>query len=104
MDQAVILLLTTVTSMVALWFGARALTLRPGKLWPALGGMLECVGTMLLFLTVNVTIGAIAIILVRTLTGTFVSTYVLLDAAVIGVSCLQGLVFQCWRSECRGGR
>jgi hypothetical protein len=79
------------------------LRFRPGDLATAVGKMLECLGLVLVFCTANAVVGLVAIVGGRSLTGVFVSTYVMSDVAVLGISFLQGLLFFCWR-ETKAGR
>jgi hypothetical protein len=102
MVQVVLVILAAATSTGALAVGVRALGLRRSHLRPAAGGALECVGTMLIFFAANLTLGLVVILAGRSWTGAFVSTYLMSDVALLGVSCLQGLLFHCWRLECRG--
>jgi hypothetical protein len=97
MTQAIVLILTGVTSAAALWIGTQGLRLRPGDLAPAVGKMLECLGMMLVFFMANAALGLVAIIGGRSLTGAFVSTYAMSDVALLGISFIQGLLFYCWR-------
>jgi hypothetical protein len=97
MTQAIVLILTGVTSAAALWIGTQWLRLRPGELVPAVGKMLECLGMMLVFFLANAVVGLVVIIGGRSLTGAFVSTYAMSDVTLLGISFLQGLVFYCWR-------
>ena len=103
MVEPAVVILTGVTSFAALWIGTQWLRLRPGDLTAAVGKTLECLGLMLVFFAANAVVGLAAIIGGRSLTGVFVSTYVMSDAAILGISFLQGLVFYCWR-EARAGR
>jgi len=77
------------------------LRLPADKLGKALGKMLECVGTSLVFLTVNLAVAVTMVLVVRGLTRTFVSVYMSDDAALVGLSILQGLTFQWWRELSR---
>lgn len=97
MTQAIVLILTGVTSAAALWIGTQWLRLRPGELAPAVGKMLECLGMMLVFFLANAVVGLVAIIGGRSLTGAFVSTYAMNDVTILGISFIQGLLFHCWR-------
>jgi hypothetical protein len=59
--------------------------------------MLECVGTMLVFFAANLALGLVAILVGRSVTGAFVSTYSMSDVGLLVVSFLQGLFFHGWR-------
>jgi hypothetical protein len=97
MAQAVVLILAAATSTGALLIGVRAFGLRPSDLGRAAGRMLECVGVTLIFCAMNLALGLAVILVGRSLTGAFVSTYLMSDVTLLGVSCLQGLLFHCWR-------
>ncbi len=97
MTQAIVLILTGVTSAAALWIGRQSLRLRLDDLAPAIGKMLECLGLMVLFFVANAVLGLVAIVGGRSLTGAFVTTYAMSDVALLGISFIQGLFFYCWR-------
>lgn len=97
MTEAVVVILTGVTTAVALWIGTQGLRLRPGDLAPAAGKLLECLGLMLVFFAANAVLGLVAILGARSLTGAFVSTYAMSDVGLVGISFIQGLLFFCWR-------
>lgn len=97
MTQAVVLILTGLTSIAALWVGTQALRLRPWDLASAMGKVLECLGMMLSFFLANAALGLAAIVGGRTVTGAFVSTYAMSDVTLLVISFLQGLLFYCWR-------
>jgi hypothetical protein len=103
MTEPIIVILAGVTSFAALWIGTQWLRLRLGDLAAALGKTLECLGTMLVFFAANAAVGLAAVIGGRSLTGVFVSTYIMSDVAILGISFLQGLLFFCWR-ETKAGR
>ena len=75
-----------------MWFRLSGKALRP-----ALGKMLECVGATLLFAVLNVALATALILGMRSLTGRFVTVYVVNDATWLALSLLQGLTFQWWR-------
>ena len=103
MTEPIVVILAGVTSFAALWIGTQWLRLRLGDLAAALGKTLECLGMMLVFFGANAAVGLVAIIGGRSLTGVFVSTYIMSDVANLGISFLQGLLFFCWR-EAKAGR
>jgi hypothetical protein len=104
MAQAVVLILVSLTSVGALVVGTRVLRLRRRDLSAAIGSTLECVGMMLVFFAANLTLGLLAILVGRSLTGAFVSSYSMSDVALLVVSFVQGLVFYCWHQERREPR
>ena len=77
----------------------------PGQaLRPAVERMLECIGATLIFAVVNVALGTAIILALRSVTGTFVSVYVINDITWLGLSLLQGLTFRWWREMTRETR
>jgi len=97
MPQAVVVVLASVTSAGAVLIGVRGLGLPWSCLSRAARRALECVGTILILFGANLLLGLGVIWAVRSLTGAFVSTYAVNDAALLAISCFQGLVFHCWR-------
>jgi hypothetical protein len=104
MAQATTLILVGITSMGALLIGTRCLRLRGADLGIAAGKMLGCVGAIIAFFATNLAVGLLVIIVGRSLTGVFVSTYAMSDVGLLGLSCLQGLFFHCWWEASKGGR
>jgi hypothetical protein len=97
MAQAIVLVLVGITSTAAVLVGTRGLRLRRADLGPAIGKALECVGSMVVFFAVNAAVGLVVILVGRSMTGVFVSTYSVGDATLVGTSFFQGLLFYCWR-------
>jgi len=97
MKAILILALTAATSVAAFFFGVGRLQLSGHSLRAAIGKTFGAVGATLVFLAVNLTAAVIIVLMVRGLTGTFVSVYVTDDVAWTGLSVLQGLTFQWWR-------
>ncbi len=73
--------------------------LRSRTLLAALGRMLESVGTIVVFLLVNVVVGAALVFLCRSV-GLFVSLYSPADVTLALVSVVQGVAFH-WRGARR---
>ena len=97
MATAFILTLATLTSLGAVLAGARGLGLRPGTLGAALIRGAELVGAALLFWLANVALGMTLTLVARNVGLGFVSLYLNTDVSILIVSCVQGLVFECWR-------
>lgn len=97
MAQAVLLILVGMTSIGAILVGTRGLGFRPENLRPAIGKALECVGSMVVFFAANAALGLAAIVVGRSATGVFVSSYSVSDPTLLAASFLQGLIFHCWR-------
>jgi hypothetical protein len=94
------LLLATVvglTSLGAYLVGVRRVGLSTAGLGTAVVTMLECVGSTLIFVVINLGVAAAVVFGVRALTAGFVSVYVLNDVAWWVLSVLQGLVWWAWR-------
>jgi hypothetical protein len=104
MAQAFILILGGVTSLLVLLVGAWKLRLPLANLGSACGKALECIGVTLGFFGLNLAIGMLGVLLWRQLTHAFLSLYYANDVTLLGISLLQGLVFQWWRRESREPR
>lgn len=106
MEPLFLLVLAGLTSLGAYLVGTHWLGLSRRDLRIAVGKMLECAGMTLLFFIINLGGGVIAILAVRTLTGTFLTLYLLNDVALLGLSLLQALALEWWRgfSAPRHGR
>jgi len=97
MEATFIAALAGLTSIGAYYFGAKTLRLSTASLGAAIGKMLESVGLILIFFAANLGAAVAVVLVVRGLTGTFVSAYVTDDAVWLGLSLIQGLAFQWWR-------
>lgn len=104
MAQAFLLILMGVTSTLALLVGVWWLRLPLSSLKRGAGKALECIGVMLGFYLLNLAVGIAGTLLWRQLTGTHLSLYYANDATLLGISLLQGLVFEWWRRESREPR
>jgi len=62
----------------------------------AIHTLLECLGAASMFLVVNVALGIVLVLAIRSVTPLFVSVYLLNDLLLIVLSVLQGFVFQLW--------
>ena len=98
MSKVAIVLLTVVglTSLGAYAVGARWLGLPRAGLRRAWTKALDCVGLAIVFLLANLVVGVALVFGFRTLTGRFLSVYVLNDATLGVLSAVQALVFQWW--------
>jgi hypothetical protein len=93
------LLVIGVTSVSSYLGAVKWLGLSTGSLSTALGNMLDCIGTMLIFVVLNLALGAAVILGVRLVGGRFVSLYLLDDQAWLALSALQGLTWSLWRQR-----
>ena len=73
-----------------------------GRLGQAVRRTLEGVGMSLVFLVLNLTAGAVTILIIRAVTGHFLSIYALSDVTIGILSLVQGLIFQAWRGVAVG--
>jgi hypothetical protein len=94
MDRLFVIGLVAFSSLTAYTAGRRLGKGRSLRL--AFVTVLECLGMFLVFLTVNLGLGALIIILVRSITPRFFSLYVLGDITIVFLSILQGFLFQLW--------
>ena len=63
--------------------------------------LVDCIGLGLLFLAVNLAIGALMVLGLRIATDSFVSLYVLNDGTILVLSLLQGLIVHSWWTGAR---
>ena len=96
LETFVVPALVAVTSMGVWLVGTRRLGLPGAGLFPAGGRMLEAIGLLLVFLALNLGLGATAILAWRGITGRFVSLYLLNDATLGVFALVQALVFHWW--------
>lgn len=99
MSQLFLLGLAVATSLIAYLVGRGALGLSLPTLASAVARAFELIGMSMLFLAINVAVGLFLILSVRILTPLFLSVYLLNDASLIGISFVQGLVFETWRAR-----
>ena len=97
MDFYLPLVLAALTSLVTYWLARRGFGWSRTGLRHAVAWTLEAVRLTLAFLVLDLAAGVVAIALLRTLTGRFVSLYLLDDTTWFGLALLQALVFQRWR-------
>ena len=94
-----------ILAIVAATSVAAAVTARRGFEWSgrALAAgcarMLECVGAGLVFFVVNLLAAIVVLLAARALTRAHVSLYLVNDVALLALSLLQGIAFECWRSS-----
>jgi hypothetical protein len=91
--------LAVATSLIAYLAGRVALGLSLPTLASAVARAFELIGMSMLFLAINVAVGLFLILAVRTLTPVFLSVYLLNDTSLVGISLVQGLVFETWRAR-----
>ena len=100
MEAAVMLtFVAAITSLGAYVIGSGRLGLSVQTLGVAANRMAEGIGLTIIFLAVNVALAGCTILAWRAITGHFVSAYVTVDIAWLGLSFLQGLTFQWWRAS-----
>jgi hypothetical protein len=97
MESVYILIVAGLTSVGAYILGITRLRLSRSRLWEALGKTCECVGLTLVFFLLNLAVGMLAILAMRSLSGRFVSLYIASDVLLLVLSLLQALAFQAWR-------
>jgi hypothetical protein len=97
MEATFMAALAGLTSIGGYYVGIKLLHLPSVGLGAAIGKMLESVGMVLIFLTVNLALALMIVLLARGVTGAFVPAYVTDDSVWLGLSAIQGLAFQWWR-------
>lgn len=98
MDALFVLGVIVTTSAMAYLVGRRG-GLGREALGPAFGRLLEFAGLAVVFLVVNILAGAVGVLLLRAVTGRFVSMYVNTDTTILLLSMAQAVVVQWWRAE-----
>ena len=98
-DSLYLLGLVALTSWLAWRAGRRWARLDKAPLRPALVRLLEWAGLTVGFYVLNVLVGFAAVLVLRKLTGSFISMYVNTDATLPLLSALQAVTFQWWRAE-----
>jgi hypothetical protein len=101
MESAFILVVVGLTSAGAYVLGITRLGFSKSGLWLALGKACECVGLTLVFCVLNLAVAMFAILVMRSLSGRFVSLYIASDTTFFMLSWLQALAFQAWREGSR---
>ncbi|MBI2529456.1 MAG: hypothetical protein HYV93_26140 [Candidatus Rokubacteria bacterium] len=101
MHSLALVILVCLTSVGAYLVGTRVAGLRRVHLKEATAEALECLGLAVAFLVGNLAVGIVLIFGLRTLTGRFISVYVVDDATLAVLSLLQALVVQRWRGRSR---
>ena len=92
-----VLAVIALTSLAALWLGARRGGLDVWRLRTAALESLDCVWTVLAFLAANIG-GTIAMVSIgRMVVPEYLSIYVAGDLTLVVVSAVQGVLFHLWR-------
>lgn len=103
MEQLFLPLLFLLTSAALYAIATRGLGLPRAALRRALGAVLECAGLTLVLAAANVAAGFALVLLLRRLTGTFLSLYVNTDLVILGLAVLQAVALQWWMAAEEGG-
>jgi len=90
MQQLFIIFLAVLTSLIV------SATTKGGRDMGALRALFEWIGASAMFVVLNVAIGAVIILLIRSLTTRFVALYGLQSLVLVALSLAQGFVFQYW--------
>jgi hypothetical protein len=90
MQPLFIVFLVVVTSLIV------SATTKGSRDMSAMRALFEWIGASALFVVLNMTIGAVIILLIRSLTTHFVALYGLQSLMLLVLSFAQGFVFQFW--------
>lgn len=93
------LVLVGLSSGVAYLIGVNAPGRSPAALRAAMGKMLECLGTTVVFFGINLAAGMVIALMGRLVTRHFVSVYLANDISLLILSFLQALTLQWWRER-----
>jgi hypothetical protein len=95
-NYAFLPLLAALTSVAAYVIAVRVWNRKPRGLRPALRQALEVIGLASVFLTANFAVGLLIVLLVRGVSGRFISAYLLNDTTLVVMSTLQGMLWSFW--------
>jgi len=95
-NYAFLPLLAVLTSVAAYVIAVRVWNRKPRALRPALRRALEVIGRASVFLAANFAVGLLIVLLVRAVSGRFISAYVLNDTTLVVMSTLQGMLWSFW--------
>jgi len=101
MGSLTLVVIVCLTSLGAYLAGTRLAGLGRTHLREAATETLDYLGLAVAFLLGNLAVGIALIVGLRTLTGRFISVYVVSDASLALLSLLQAFVFQRWRGRSR---
>ena len=99
MRSLTLVIIVCLTSLAAYLAGTRFAGLRRTHVREAAIEALDYLGLAVAFLLCNLAVGIALILGLRTLTGRFVSVYVVNDAALAILSLLQAFIFHRWRGR-----
>ena len=99
MEAYYVLLPVAVTSLLIVAVVTRRLGGRTRALGSALTRMVELAGLAILLAIVNLAAGFVLVLLLRRVTGTFVSLYLNADGMLLALSVLQAVVLQWWLAD-----
>jgi hypothetical protein len=94
-EQVFEYILVALTSAAIAVFSIKRLRLQRGTFVRAVSELTECVGAAVVFLAMNVVLGATVVLILRAL-GFFVALYVLGSWSLVLFSFTQGFLFQMW--------
>ncbi len=98
MDKVYVPLLILLTSLMGYLYAVRTLRVERHDLLRAFGGAIEFIGCWILVYGTNLLFGLVLILLIRRLTGFFISVYVLGGIMLTLFTFLQALVaYHLWR-------
>lgn len=97
MGEYFTLVLVGLSSGVAYLIGVNAHRRSRVALRAAMGKMLECLGTTVVFFGINLAAGMVIALMGRLVTRQVVSLYLANDISLLVLSFLQALAFQWWR-------
>jgi hypothetical protein len=102
MEAFLVLAPVVITTAGAYLLGRRR-ALPARSLRAALSRTLECVGLAVVFLLLNTLAGAAVTLLLRAVSGRFVSLYLLTDSLLVLLSALQAVALRWWWGEGEAG-
>jgi hypothetical protein len=99
MEQAFLPLVLALTSAALYLAGVRGLGLPRAAIGAALGRALEGIGLTVVLAALNVAAGVLLVLVLRRVTGRFVSLYLNTDLAILALAAAQAAALQWWMAE-----
>lgn len=101
MEQVFVSVVIAITTALAYLITRRFAAVNGQSFRRALETVLECIGTCILFIGLNVALGVMLVFLIRGFTPWFIAPYVVSDLMLVVLSVVQGFVFQTWWRSAR---
>ena len=95
-EYGILLTVVAITTALMFWLTRIVKGVPQKSIGQTLAEVMECLGLVVIFMIGNAVLCIVIILLVRVITSTFVSLYVVADLTLVALSAFQGLVFRFW--------